>query len=579
MPPIRFIHAADLHLDAAFSGLSRDIPADFAERLRTATFTAFRRLLDLCERESPDFLLLAGDVYNQEDASVSAQLALRDGFRRLESLSIPVFLVHGNHDPLASRLRSVRWPGNVTVFGELPDAVPVFRKGEGTPLAIIHGASHASGRETRNLAALFRRTEACGLHVGLLHATPGDADGVARYAPFSQGDLKASGMDYWALGHIHDRREVCREPLAAYPGCTQGLHINEPGEKGCLLVTAEARPDGGYAVRTSFRPLGPAVWKTLDMDLGGAASLDELENRLRTGLDRAAAEVWSGCEMLLVRLRLQGTHGTGRLLRKGTTCAELAARDLYGADADIPAFFASFGEADKEVLEAELASLAGRLSMLADEEERLADSLRTQEVRLEQAEGSGTLSRLRLRAASLSGTIRGLGLEWSRYALARHLLLEARGRFEKERQPGVIRAASALFSAITGGAWVGIAASLEDSSLRVLPPHGEPVSPEVLSRGTQEQLYLALRLAHIRNHAAQAAALPVIMDDVLVNFDPDRALRTAQTFGDLASSQEGSPGHQLLYFTCHPHMADMLRKAVPGVGLYVMERGTIREEE
>ena len=66
---------------------------------------------------------------------------------------------------------------------------------------------------------------------------------------------------------------------------------------------------------------------------------------------------------------------------------------------------------------------------------------------------------------------------------------------------------------------------------------------------------------------------------VLVNFDPDRALRTAQTFGDLASSQEGSPGHQLLYFTCHPHMADMLRKAVPGVGLYVMERGTIREEE
>ena len=54
-------------------------------------------------------------------------------------------------------------------------------------LAIIHGASHASGRETRNLAALFRRTEACGLHVGLLHATPGDADGVARYAPSRKG--------------------------------------------------------------------------------------------------------------------------------------------------------------------------------------------------------------------------------------------------------------------------------------------------------------------------------------------------------------------------------------------------------
>ena len=61
-------------------------------------------------------------------------------------------------------------------------------------------------------------------------------------------------------------------------------------------------------------------------DLGGVASLDELENRLRTGLDRAAAEVWSGCEMLLVRLRLQGRTELDGLLRKGTTCAELADR-------------------------------------------------------------------------------------------------------------------------------------------------------------------------------------------------------------------------------------------------------------
>ena len=295
MRPIRFIHAADLHLDAAFSGLSRDVPADLAERLRAATFTALRRLLDLCERERPDFLLLAGDVYNQEDASVSAQLALRDGFRRLETLGIPVLLVHGNHDPLPSRLRAV------------------------------HGVSHASARETRDLAALFRRTDESCLHVGLLHAAPGDADGDARYAPFSQEDLATAGMDYWALGHIHDRRDVREEPPAAYPGCTQGLHINEPGEKGCLLVTAEPR-EGGYAFTTAFRPLGPAVWKTLEADLDGVSALDELEVRLRAALDRAAAEVWSGCEMLLVRLRLRGRTELDGLLRQGTACAELVER-------------------------------------------------------------------------------------------------------------------------------------------------------------------------------------------------------------------------------------------------------------
>ena len=326
MPPIRFIHAADLHLDAAFSGLSRDVPADLAERLRAATFTALRRLLDLCERERPDFLLLAGDVYNQEDASVSAQLALRDGFTRLEALGIPVFLVHGNHDPLPSRLRAVRWPANVTVFGEQASAAPVFRAGEAAPCAVVHGISHASARETRDLAALFRRTEEPCPHVGLLHAAPGDADGEARYAPFSQEDLTAAGMDYWALGHIHDRREVRREPLAAYPGCTQGLHVNEPGEKGCLLVTAGPDEGGGYAISTAFRPLGPAVWRTLDVALDGVSALDGLETRLRAALDRAAAEVWSGCEMLLIRLRVQGRTELDGLLRRGTVCAELVER-------------------------------------------------------------------------------------------------------------------------------------------------------------------------------------------------------------------------------------------------------------
>ena len=319
MPPIRFIHAADLHLDAAFSGLSRDIPADFAERLRTATFTAFRRLLDLCERESPDFLLLAGDVYNQEDASVSAQLALRDGFRRLESLSIPVFLVHGNHDPLASRLRSVRWPGNVTVCGELPDAVPVFRKGEGTPLAIIHGASHASGRETRNLAALCRRTEACGLHVGLLHATPGDADGVARYAPFSQEDLKASGMDYWALGHIHQKYAYPSfdDPRIAFSGCIQGRDIRETGERGVFQVTLrKGRPN-----EIEFIPTASVVWQRMRVDVSDCSNLPDVTDKIMRELFRENGK--ARCEEMVARIVLEGATPLHALLERPDVLCEL----------------------------------------------------------------------------------------------------------------------------------------------------------------------------------------------------------------------------------------------------------------
>ena len=79
--------------------------------------------------------------------------------------------------------------------------------------------------------------------------------------------------------------------------------------------------------------------------------------------------------------------------------------------------------------------------------------------------------------------------------------------------------------------------------------------------------YLALRLAYIQDHAAQAGPLPVIMDEVLVNFDPQRAERTARAFVELTGGGQGK-AHQLLYFTCQPHMAEMLRKAEPQAALF-----------
>ena len=327
---VTFIHAADLHLGAPFRGL-RAVSPVWADRLVKSIPDAYRKLIDETIREQVDFLIIAGDAFDASHPSYADFCLFRDGLERLHDANIPVYFCTGNHDPYA------RWAGE---YGDLPENVHLFDpheanyfvyEKEGESLAVLGGRSYYTQAwpQDENIAEGISHAKAkeiavdATFQVGVIHS---GLDIDPTRSPVKPKDLLARKMDYWALGHIHDRREVCREPLAAYPGCTQGLHINEPGEKGCLLVTAEARSDGGYAVRTSFRPLGPAVWKTLDMDLGGAASLDELENRLRTGLDRAAAEVWSGCEMLLVRLRLQGRTELDGLLRKGTTCAELADR-------------------------------------------------------------------------------------------------------------------------------------------------------------------------------------------------------------------------------------------------------------
>lgn len=329
MDIIRYIHAADLHLDTPFRGLSREAAqgSHLAQLLHDATFKALERLFRLCEAEKPDFLVLAGDVYNEEDHSVKAQLRLRDGCLRLKAAGIRVFIAHGNHDPLNSMLESIRWPDNVTIFG--PEVERHIVEKNGMPLAVVHGISHAKAREGRNLARLFRRDAAydC-FQLGVLHCTVEGENKADRYAPCSLDDLKNTGLDAWALGHVHERRTLSQDPFIAYCGNSQGLHVNETGPRGCLSVTVHpAEPLSGtanppdehgtvsYHCQADFVRLGPVQWAGLDLGLDGVEHLDQVENRLAQCLDQAAEATEPGCEALLARVRLHGRTSLDAALR------------------------------------------------------------------------------------------------------------------------------------------------------------------------------------------------------------------------------------------------------------------------
>ena len=191
------------------------------------------------------------------------------------------------------------------------------------------------------------------------------------------------------------------------------------------------------------------------------------------------------------------------------------------------------------------------------------------------SEGGGTL---RLREAVLVEDLRRLSRRWSVLALAREFLLRAKNRFEEEGQQGVIRFAGDLFAAITDGEYTGIAASLEGDAFAAVHCSGDRRDPErQLSQGTREQLYLALRLAYSKNHAAKAEPLPIIMDDILVNFDPVRAANTAKALAAFAKDS------QVLFFTCHPAAAELLLQTAseqsgkgPAPAAYQISRGEIQ---
>jgi uncharacterized protein YhaN len=124
--------------------------------------------------------------------------------------------------------------------------------------------------------------------------------------------------------------------------------------------------------------------------------------------------------------------------------------------------------------------------------------------------------------------------------------------------------ASALFSAVTQGRYEQVVVA--DGGLEVVDPAGVRFDTADLSRGTAEQLYLCIRFGLAAEFAAHAAPLPLVMDDVLVNFDPERARGMAMAIDSVADE------HQVLLFTCHPDVVDLLVEQRPGTRVIELPR-------
>jgi uncharacterized protein YhaN len=156
------------------------------------------------------------------------------------------------------------------------------------------------------------------------------------------------------------------------------------------------------------------------------------------------------------------------------------------------------------------------------------------------------------------------------YALSVRLLDRSLERFERERQPEVVRVAARIFSVMTDGRYTDVRVPLDGTGVSVISGDGLVRRSEELSRGTAEQLYLALRVGLIGSLGEMGKALPILMDDVVVNFDPQRRA------GAVAAVRELAQMRQVLFFTCHPETAELLNGQVAGSTLLTLDRCAVR---
>ncbi|HET8570816.1 MAG TPA: AAA family ATPase [Candidatus Limnocylindria bacterium] len=435
-------------------------------------------------------------------------------------------------------------------------------------LAMWQAALRSSEAQRARLAE--RRASLERLEAELRDAAEARDDARRSWAAWLEGHLLATDLSPDAARQVleavanvrrlarqrdeqHERAAAIGDAAAAYDARLDALlgRLGRPAG-----TDASLRPSTVVALATELQETVAARQRAADLE-AGLADLGARRVRLvaaAEAADRALSDRladWNATDPDQLRTAARAA-AQRRSLRQAIAQETATLVALAGSEAAVTTLLAEASAGDPASLEAQLtdaATDADRLEAAESEALTREGELRNEIARLETSDELGAA---RQELAVLQGRAEEESRQWAVRAIALALLSETRQRYERERQPQVVHDAQRFFASITDGRYARIVAPPGESNVRVEPESGSPRTTEELSRGTAEQLYLALRFGLIEQFARNAEGLPVVMDDILVNFDRQRATRAARAIRDLATR------HQIVFFTCHPQTAELL---------------------
>lgn len=264
---LKILHSADWHLDSPFGGFSEEQRRLLKEEQNRLP----GKIADLCRRENCDLMLLAGDIFDGTPKAETVAILKK----ALADTGVPVLISPGNHDycGMGNIWQEENWPENVYVFTGPLESVTI----SALDCRIYGAAFHSMDCES-----LLEGFEAQGEErycVAVLHGDP-----VQKNSPYNAvtaAQVRQSGLDYLALGHIHKAGAFqAGNTLCAWPGCPMGRGWDETGEKGVCIVTledtAQIRPVSLDTVRfyELESAVEPDVLKNLEQLLPAAGSED-----------------------------------------------------------------------------------------------------------------------------------------------------------------------------------------------------------------------------------------------------------------------------------------------------------------
>lgn len=224
---LKFVHCADVHLDAPFSEQS----GGYSETRRKDIRNAFLNIIKRTVEEKAELLLISGDLYEH---GYSTRKTMEWLNMVLAGLSIPVVILPGNHDPylLNSWYKAWEWPSNVHILS--PENPDLFLEKECVQL---FGVGFSSFKAEKPDLSIVLPPKKGAFNILMLHGTL-DMDFTEQaYNPVTSRELANLQYDYYALGHFHTANSDYPLKNAINPGSPEPLSFGEPGAHGAFLVT------------------------------------------------------------------------------------------------------------------------------------------------------------------------------------------------------------------------------------------------------------------------------------------------------------------------------------------------------
>ncbi|HWB13427.1 MAG TPA: AAA family ATPase [Pirellulales bacterium] len=239
---------------------------------------------------------------------------------------------------------------------------------------------------------------------------------------------------------------------------------------------------------------------------------------------------------------------------------------LLSAGSPPDAFVEEVESTDCDGLPGKLDELDERASRLKAQRDELSKTVAVEANQLASADVRSAAAEAEEQAQGLAAEIAGDIETYVRLRLASAMLRAAIERYREKNQGPVLDRASRLFAELTVGSFAGLQADYNDQGDPVLvgirEGDGRPVTVDGMSEGTADQLYLALRLASLENYLDDHDPVPLVIDDILVNFDNERSLATLKVLAELSRRT------QVIFFTHHEHLVEMAEEHLEPDVLY-----------